>query len=255
MELKFDKEKGKFVRVGSSDKKKVDNLVGTEEPIQITTEMLKPYIFSERFRIMEFDEKTLKKELPISRRNRDVSVDVYIDFMKDYLNRLKQGRKPNKSYILSAPDGFGKKIFAYQVIKEALAHKLEVTPILQSQDLYSLLDKHKYEEFYANFKGKDIAIITFGGAPTMKDPIVVKTVLEHCERHDVAVLLLSRFEPEMFSRWDSFSKLYLGVNVSKKGDFGVAESKGFNKEQMQAFREEISGYEKNFAEEKRAYRR
>jgi len=261
-ELVYSQEKRKYVkRKIKGDNNGLDRLEGTEITREVTDEMMRPYIFSSYFRIIEFDQKILRKELPLSRRNRDISVDVYIDFMEEYLNRLRHGRVPDKSYILAAPDGFGKKIFAYQVIKEALAHKLTPTQIIPSHDLYTLLDEKKYTEFYQTFTDVDLAIVTFGGAPSQTDLIVIKTALEHCERHDVPLLILSRFEPEIFHRRDAMATQYLGVSVARKGNFGQAELKGFNREKMQDIRDELKGEgntakaAESFTDEKRNFRR
>lgn len=241
-ELVYSEKKKKMVkRKIKASPKGLDRLEGSEESKEVTDEMLKPYIFSQYFRDIEFDLKTLKKELPISRRSIDISVELYMEFMGDYLNRIRLGRVPDKSYFISAPDGFGKKIFAYQVIKEALAHRLTPTTIIQSHDLYTMLNEHRYTDFYNQFKGVDLGIITFGGAPSKVDLIVVKTALEHCERYDIPLLILSRFEPEMFYKIDPLTKQYLGVSVAKRGNFGQAELKGFNRKKMMDIRNEFNG--------------
>lgn len=258
-ELVFSKTKRKMVkRKIKGENKGVDRLVGEETEREVTEAMLKPYIFNPYFRVTEFDTKILNKELPLSRKNRDVAVDVYMEFMDDYLNRIKHGRIPNKSYFLAAPDGYGKKLFAYQVIKECIAHRLEPTPIIPSHDLYSLLDKKDYTTFYEHFKGVDLAIITFGGAPTKTDAVVVQTALEHCERFGIPLMILSRFEPEVFHKRNVMTKHFLGVKVTKKGDFGRTELKGFNREKMTNIRQEMSDSVEgsdNYVEEKRSRRR
>src|SRR5699024_12869603 len=99
----------------------------------------------------------------------------------DYLNRLKHGRKPDKSYYISAPDSFGKKIFAYQVIKESLKQGCEPTEILTAQILYILLEERRYKAFYSLLQDKDILIITTGGDQIHNDLIVMKNLLESCE--------------------------------------------------------------------------
>lgn len=238
-EVRWDKKQNKYIKV--IKKQKIDELKGTEDEKELNEDILKLYIKNEYFRINDFDEKVLRKELPLSRKDRDVSVDVYITFLEGYLNRLKNGRRPDKSILLSAPDSFGKKTFAYQVIKECLRHDLKPTEILSSHDLYSQLDKKEYVDFYQNFDGVDVGIVTLGGAPSNTDLIVMKTVLEYCEREGFPVLILSRFDPSMFHKIDVMASLYLGVKASRRGDFGKAELQGFDKEKMTLIREEISG--------------
>src|SRR5699024_7698323 len=145
-ELRWSAKKDKMVKV--KKKQKTDELVGTEEEKEIREDLLKLYIKNEYFRINDFDVKTLRKDPPLSRKDRDISVEVYITFLEDYLDRLKFGRRPDKSYFLSAPDGFGKKTFAYQVIKECLRHGMFPTDIISSHDIYSKLDKREYDELY-----------------------------------------------------------------------------------------------------------
>src|SRR5699024_772833 len=237
-QLKWDSKKNKMVKVRK--KEKYDDIKGTYEEQKINEGKLKKYIKSDYFRNEEFNSKTLKKELPISRKDRDISVDVYIQFLEDYLNRLKHGRKPDKSYYISAPDSFGKKIFAYQVIKESLKQGFEPTEILTSQILYILLEERRYKEFYSLLQDKDLVILTTGGAPVHNDLIVMKTLLEFCEREGTAVIILSRFYPSTFHIKDPFSSFYLGVRVTKKGDYGKAELQGFNYIDMKKIRYEVS---------------
>src|SRR5699024_12044912 len=90
-QLKWDSKKNKMVKVRK--KEKYDDIKGTYEEQKINEGKLKKYIKSDFFRNEDFNSKTLKKELPISRKDRDISVDVYIHFLEDYLNRLKYERK------------------------------------------------------------------------------------------------------------------------------------------------------------------
>lgn len=247
-ELVWSKTKQKMVRVKSKGVT-LDRLVGTEEGKDLTDEMLSRYIQNAYFRVNELDLRQLSKELPLSRRDRDVSVEVYLNFMDNYLNRLKLGRVPEGSYIVCAPDGFGKKVFVYQAIKEALMHEMEPTPLMGSHDLYVLLDKKEYEKFYQQFNDVDMAFITLGGAPSKTDLIVIKTALEYCERLGVPLLVISRFEPETFHNMDIVTSTYLGVKKARRGDFGKMELAGFGRVQMNAIRDEIrerSGLENKF---------
>lgn len=237
-ELKWDHEKNKMVKIRKKDKH--DDVKGEEDSQEVSTGKLKKYIKNEFFILNDFDSKTLNKELPLSRKDRNISVDVYIKFLEDYLNRIRHGRKPLKSYYISAPDSFGKKIFAYQVIKDSLAHGFEPSEILTSQLMYLLLAERKYKEFYNYISDKDIVILTTGGAPVSKDLIVMKTVLEFCERNGTAVLILSRFTPLYLHKEDPFSSFYLGVRATKKGDYGKAELKGFNAKEMTEFKHEVA---------------
>jgi|SRR5699024_8846137 len=249
-ELKWDKEKRKFIRV--KKRQKIDDLRGVEEEKEVPESVLREYIKNEYFRINDFNKRTLSRELPISRKERDISVEVYVDFLDDYINRIKNGRVPEKSYYISAPDSFGKKVFAYQVIKECLAHGLTPTPILSAHDMYYLLNTQKYDEFYGKTEGVDVAIITTGGAPSNPSLIVLKTLLEHCEREGVPLLILSRFNPEMYFKKDPFASLYLGVRQAERGDYGKAELKGFNREKMYMLRKEVvEGIQESIYNQKR----
>src|SRR5699024_2307737 len=230
---KWDKEKKRFVKIKTREK--FDDIKGTEEGEEVSEQKLKGYIKNEMYRLTEFNAKTLKKELPIPRKEHDVSVDVYIEFMEDYLNRIRLGRKPDKSYYVSAPDGFGKKFFAYQVIKDCLAHGFEPTEILSTQLLYEYLKVNDYKGFFGEFQDKDVGIVTLGGAPTGNDIIVVKTILEFCDREGIPLLILSRYATSYFRTGDAFIHTYLGVRVTKRGDYGRAELKGFTYQQMRNF--------------------
>lgn len=236
-EVKWDSNKGKMVRV----KKEVENdkLIGLEESKEIARVVFKEYIENDYFIDIEFDEDELKRGIPLPRKERDISVDAYIRFMGDYLNRIRHGRKPDKSYFVSAPDGFGKKIFVYQAIKDSLRHGLRPTGLLDSHRLYQKLDKREYELFYDKFKDKDLAFITLGGAPSNTGLIVIKTALEYCERKGIPLMAISRFAPEAYHRVDVITSNYIGVMASRKGDLGVMELAGFNYSQMNMLRDEI----------------
>lgn len=219
--------------------KELDKLEGKEKSKELSDEILREYIDNDFFRLSELDTRQLSKELPISRRDRDVSVDVYLKFMEDYLNRIRLGRIPDKSYLVSAVDGFGKKVFVYQAIKDALRHGLRPSKLLDSHELYELLDSRKYTEFNEHFNDVDMAFITLGGAPSNTAIIVMKTALEYCERKGVPLLIISRFEPEMFHKIDIVTTTYIGVKASRKGDFGVMELAGFNGFNMSKIKDEI----------------
>lgn len=236
-EYMWDKDKNRMVK-----KKKVrelDKLVGTEESIDISESKIREYIDSDYYVEEEFDKKKLNKELPLPRKDRDVSVDVYIDFMGDYINRLQHGRKPYKSYFLAAPDGFGKKHFVYQAIKEALRHGLEPTRLLDSHRLYEFLDNKDYSKFYEHFTDKDLAFITLGGAPSNTGLIVIKSALEYCERIGVPLLVISRFPPESYYKVDILTSMYIGIRTTKRGNLGAMELAGFNLSGMNMIRDEI----------------
>lgn len=236
-ELIWDKNKQKMVKVRK--KVEIDGLVGTEEEKEVSDTLLQEYIENDYFRKNEFNLRKLDKEIPLVRRDRDVSVDVYLKFLDDYLNRLRNGRKPDKSYFVSAPDGFGKKMFVYQAIKESLRHGLKPTKLLATHELYEYLDRKEYNQFYKNFQDVDLAFITLGGAPTITDLIVIKTALDYCERIGVPLLAISRFDPQRFHKHDVLSITYLGVKVAKRGDFGVMELVGFNMAEMNMIKDEM----------------
>lgn len=249
----WSKEKNRLVKVKRH--REVDNLEGTEEDKYVSDELLEEYIPNDFFRLSELDIKQLNKELPISRRNRDVSVELYLDFMEEYLNRIKLGRVPDRSYYVAAPDGFGKKVFVYQAIKEALRHDLTPTTLLDSHEMYSLLDSRNYTDFYATFDGVEMAFLTLGGAPSNTGMIVLKTALEYCERIGIPLMAISRFEPSKFHRVDVMTANYLGVKITRKGDFGKMQLAGFDSFGINKIVQDIRDREgirgKNFSEMKK----
>lgn len=249
----WSKEKNRMVKIKRT--KEIDNLEGTEEGKEVSDEILEEYIKNDFFRLSELDIRQLNRELPISRRNRDVTVELYLEFMENYLNRLKLGRVPDKSYYVAAPDGFGKKVFVYQAIKEALRHDMTPTSLLDSHELYSLLDSRDYTGFYEIFNGVDMAFITLGGAPSNTGMIVIKTALEYCERIGIPLMVISRFEPGKFHKVDVMTANYLGVKTTRKGDFGKMQLAGFDSFGINKIVQDIRDREgikgKNFREMKK----
>ncbi|MFV1457840.1 hypothetical protein, partial [Bacillus mycoides] len=104
------------------------------------------YIPNEYFRFDNYSRKKLDKGMIIPPSLRDVTVDTYFEFIDVHLAKLQMGEIPRKSYIVSAPDMSGKKWFVYTAIKNMLRAGLKPTKLLDSKDLYELLEKRKFGE-------------------------------------------------------------------------------------------------------------
>lgn len=200
--------------------------------------LFKEYIPNEFFRYNNYTRRTLEKEMPIPPNMRDLTVDTYLEFADTFLANLSLGVLPKKSYILTAPDKCGKKWFVYTAIKNVLKAGLTPSQLLDSKDIYVLLDKNKYDEVKAMLD-VDIVFLTVGASPSKSDVIVLKIILDMCERKGVPIFVVSRMSGTFLTKYDTLLVDSLGVKATKEGELGRLEQQGIYGQTMLDMRKHL----------------
>ncbi|MGN4914075.1 hypothetical protein ACTFR8_23045 [Bacillus cereus group sp. MYBK15-3] len=225
-----------FLKTGSKMEKvkcpvcKGKKTIATEDDIIVEDrksleKLFEEYIPNEYFRFDNYNRKKLEKGMVIPPSLRDVTVETYFEFIDIMLATLLMGGIPRKSYMVSAPDMMGKKWFAYTAIKNLLRAGLKPTKLLDSKDLYELLEKRQFGELKKELTG-DVAFLTLGGSPSRADIVVLKEAVDICERMGTPMFVISRTDGAYLARYDAFLADAIGVKATKEGDLGRLEQQG-----------------------------
>jgi hypothetical protein len=87
------------------------------------------------------------------------TVKKYVQTLLKYQKSFAEGSLPDRSLFVSAPPGFGKKIFAYACYQYALQHGYTIAPLLDTQEIKYIFagkDGNAYEEYIS----KDVLVFT-----------------------------------------------------------------------------------------------
>lgn len=204
------------------------------EPNKINEIELEEKIPNPYFRDVEFDEEELRETMSMPEHLRDIQVDSYIVFLKSYLQALRLGKKPEKSYIVTAPSGSGKKIFVYSAIKEAMRGGLKTSGLLDTHEIYELMEDKKFGKI-KELIWVDVVFMTMGGSPSQPDVIALRHMIDTCERYGIPMVLISRFSGQFLAKYDAMMKTDVGVFTTRRGDYGRLEGIGFSEESKTEF--------------------
>ena len=103
-------------------------------------ELLYELIPNRKYRESHFDHQKFVEQIEFPLEYRGRSFDQYQVFIDDVLVGLSQGKLPTKSYYIVAPDGFGKKWFAYEVIKLCIKNGFKSTGLLDPIAVSAAID-------------------------------------------------------------------------------------------------------------------
>lgn len=222
--IKIDNKKAKSIPCECKDVKDYkDKLV----EITISEKELEKLIPNFYFRAIEFDGDELRDTIPVPDHLKDIQIDSYVDFMESYLKVIRMGKRPERSYFLEAPTGFGKKTFIYSAIKEAIKGGLTTTGLLDTYEIYGLMEKNKYGDI-KELLNKDIVFLTMGGSPTKQDVVVLRMSIDLCERYGIPMIVISRFASNYIGKQDPTMKVDIGVFNTVRGDYGRLKHVGFS---------------------------
>lgn len=210
------------------------------EPVDVPDFVLKSKVPSRYFQLIEFDTEELKEQIEIPDHLKDIAVDVYVDTLDSYVRAVRLGKRPEKSYFVVAPPGSGKKIFVYTAIKQALRGGLNPSGLLDTHDIYELMEAKKFGKI-KELLMVDIAFLTMGGSPAKSDVIALRAMIDICERFGVPLVVVSRFSAEFLAKNDPMLIADVGVRVTKRGDYGRLEHVGFTDDFMNRYRDNLKG--------------
>lgn len=141
----------------------------------------------------EFDFEKFLEGVLLPVELRGYSFNKYVEFMNDILNGLSNGILPTKSYYIVAPDGYGKKWFAYEVIKLLVEYNYKTTGLLNTVELSELLDSRKYAELHEKMDA-DIIMVSLTGLNKGYYSHVIKYLTEYADSQGKPLFVFSRVE-------------------------------------------------------------
>lgn len=88
-----------------------------------------------KFRSFDFDRETLKFECLTKIYDDLPKFEAYADALENLINQATDGKLPKNNYLVSAPNGFGKKYAVYNMIRCFHRFGYKPTGILSLRDL------------------------------------------------------------------------------------------------------------------------
>lgn len=230
---------GKMKRI-KCDCKKVSYKLALE-PQEISDDILKKYIPSKYYLETEFNAEVLEEGIKSNigeelLMDYDMDVEEYIDFLDTFIDTVKMGVIPDKSYFIVAPPSMGKKIFVYNVIRRGLESGIKVSRLINTQEIYSLMDEKKIREIEELYRNHEILLVNVGNSPNRQDMIALRYLMGRSDEWGKPLIVISRFARDFFIKMDANLVMDLGVISSTRGVYGELEQVGFNNEFSKEYR-------------------
>lgn len=165
---------------------------------EITDDWLANHIPNVWYQHESFDVETLKNAHSDSIKSNPEFI-AYSIKLNAIMRAIKLNRTPNHSYFISAPKGFGKKFFAYTLMREFYRKGLNVSPLhplWRMRDVW--VSANRTAEISAMLEGVDVLFFTASKMLENKDLHFLDWVLYECELRGITVIMISRFSREKF---------------------------------------------------------
>lgn len=191
------------------------------EARELTDAWMKEHIPNVWYQREDFNVEALKEAHNEATKN-SPSFLAYTIKLNAILRAINLSRTPNHSYFISAPKGFGKKYFAYTLMREMYKKGLNVSPL---HPLWKMRDvwvsSKRTTEIASMLEGVDVLFFTASKMLVAEDLYFLDWVLYECELRGVTVIVLSRFSREKFVH----PKLDIVIEhkVERSGAFGELE--------------------------------
>lgn len=165
--------------------------------LETEEELLAEMIPSLMYRKKEFSAEKLERTIPLPEDlKKAIDLNDYIETLTDLLLDFKNGKLPKNSYLLTAPDSFGKKFFIYQVMKEVLKHNMNPSKLLDILELNTLLRKYDTDKL-DELLDKDIVFVDLVGSPSILNTDIYNYILNYCSKKGIPSIFISRKESEV----------------------------------------------------------
>lgn len=103
---------------------------------QAVREALVPKVYQDVEYDREYVKQNVEKIIRLNKRAVKVfHLDKYLDILDVILAGVRAGKKPSTSYIIGAPNGYGKTTFANTLIKIMFAHGWRAAPYISLSEL------------------------------------------------------------------------------------------------------------------------
>lgn len=213
----------------------VDTSGQSSEEKQLILERLIP---NQYYRDNPFDHEAFSSgvKLPLELRGR--SFDMYRNFMDDVLVGLQMKQVPNKSYYIVAPDGYGKKWFAYEVIKVMVEMGMKTTGMLNTIELSEAIDARDYKKL-DGLLDTEIMMLNLSSMTKGKYAHVIQYLTDEADRRGVPLFIFARVEAYMLVYGDP-SLAGLIYNQTDAYNYGQLQQVGITGREHKAAYEILS---------------
>lgn len=168
-------------------------------------DLLNKYVRSEEYRQESFDINEFKTKIDFPEEYRGRSFDKYCTFMELTLAGLEEYTLPNKSYYVVAPDGFGKKWFAYEIIKQLIDKGYKTTGMLNAGIIGEYIDRNMYTEL-DKMLDADIILVNLSSLRKTYLTHTIQYLTEEADRRGVPLFVFSRVDAKTLikngNNWD-----------------------------------------------------
>lgn len=204
--------------------------IHNNQAVNIKPDILKEFIPNLKYREIDFNLDTLRKGADISEELKNkVLFNDYLSLLDNMLIDFKNGKLPKKSYMLSAPDGFGKKYFVYQAIKECLSYDYNVSKLIDILEIQELFNNFKFKELLSLLDSEMLFIDLSGGTKLVLTD-TFKYILNYCENKGIPVIFISRSEKATIIQQKGKQNIVDWCDIFKENtfdyDFGHLENIG-----------------------------
>ena len=175
----------------------------------------------------KFSVQTLLEDNEEAYRSATRQFDKYIGFMEGILSTLRSGELPTKSYYIGTPDGYGKKHFVYQCMKELVRFGYKPTQLLNGGALLDDFNKKEYTKLNELLEGDVIFISISGLGKTFGLGYLLKYVADVAERKGIPVIVLGQIGVDLLLKSKDKPLLTLFARYTDDGDLGHFQSEGF----------------------------
>lgn len=145
------------------------------------------------YRENNFNHEHFYGRVPLPEEERGESFERYEHFMDEILAGINEGMLPKKSYYVAAPDHFGKKWFAYEIIKTLVRNDFKTTGIQSVLKLANLVENNNYNELNA-ILDTDMLLVNLSGSRRVYLAHVYQFILEEADSRGIPVMMFSRVQ-------------------------------------------------------------
>lgn len=215
-------KEGKFQQVHCSCKH--NKLVTPSQPkVQhITREWLDKYIPNKSYQNEDFNVEALTASLPLAMTQRGDYLQ-YTQKLSAFIQAIKNGGLPNHSYYICTPKGYGKKYFAYTVMREAYKQGFRVSPIYPLWEVVRTNEEIDREKLYALFESVDMIFVTTSRHMLRDEVKVLQLLLDECELRGIVLIVLSKFGKEFIYKLDNYFDNIIAPTIKRFGAFSEME--------------------------------
>ena len=168
-----------------------------------------------KYRCFDFDKETLKFECLTEIYNDLPRFEAYVETLENLIYQATDGKLPKNNYLISAPNGFGKKYAVYNMIRCFHKFGYKPTGILSLRDL-----THEGVDLKALFNN-DIIYIYIDTLDVQPD--FYHYLLNKSDTTATPIMFISRFgAEEIIKESEDFENIF--DNEAEEYDFGFIKT-------------------------------